>query len=227
MSFAIPLDEASKAFGECWNAACSHVDERRKTVSRTWPHGPFFVWYKAHLRLPFLEHLSFRLGNQNFFVRVEDIEGRVTGPGRREGLLRIADGQKGHACVMPMRHRCDGWTPEAGGWGLLDARTGTSLNPLELVSDEPIEMTDWELHDAGVQFVCQHLESERVHIINSQGDPDIYHWLQVCQSSAKAALKMAPELASQWGTRGYFAAMAIAGINVDGRPQPSRLLCAS
>jgi hypothetical protein len=33
------------------------------------------------------EHLSFRLGNQLFFVRIEDVDGKTQGPGTSVGLL--------------------------------------------------------------------------------------------------------------------------------------------
>jgi hypothetical protein len=31
------------------------------------------------------------------------------------GLLSVADGCKGHPCLMPMRHRAGKWEPEAAG----------------------------------------------------------------------------------------------------------------
>ena len=78
---------------------------------------PLRSWLKANLTPPFLEHLSFRLGNQNFFLRIEDVEGKLEVPGNREGLLAIAEGCKGYPCLMPMRQRAEGWA-EATGWGI-------------------------------------------------------------------------------------------------------------
>jgi hypothetical protein len=37
--------------------------------------------------------------------------------------------------------------------GLVDAQTGRPINPVALVNDELIEMTDWELQDFAVQIV--------------------------------------------------------------------------
>lgn len=98
----------------------------------------------------------------------------MTGPGHLKGLFRIAEGQSGHACVMPMRRRWGKWRPETDGWGLLDARTKAMLVPPTLVTSEPTEMTDWEVHDLAVEFVCRVLSSEGTKIISSQGDPEIY-----------------------------------------------------
>ena len=57
-----------------------------------------------------------------------------------------------------MRSRAGAWTPDRPGWGLLDARTGRSVDPVALVSDKRIEMTEWELLDFVVQIVRDHLE---------------------------------------------------------------------
>jgi hypothetical protein len=73
---------------------------------------------------PILGTFFLPIGQSAFFVRVEDVDGRVAEPGTLEGLLRIADGQKGCACIMPMRCRIGErfveWIPETAGWGLND-----------------------------------------------------------------------------------------------------------
>jgi hypothetical protein len=115
------------------------------------------------------------LGNQLFFVRVQDAENRVKGPGSLSGLLMIADGCNGHACVMPMKKEFlgGGWFPDCSGWGLVDARTGALVDPAHLVTDEKIEMTEWELQDFAVQVVRSHLEKEGFQIMSWQGNPDV------------------------------------------------------
>jgi hypothetical protein len=55
------------AFARCWSAAGRHLS--------TFGDGIVNSWLRSHLNPPFLEHLSFRLGNQLFFVRVEDEDG--------------------------------------------------------------------------------------------------------------------------------------------------------
>ena len=174
MPFLIPRDEAPAAFAECWHSAASHVDQKLKREEKPWASGPFFCWYKIELRPPFLEHFSFRLGNQLFFVRVEDVEGRLSPPGSRDGLNRVAIGQSGHACIMPMRQQASRWVPAASGWGLIDAKTGNEIDPPGYVTNEQIEMTGWEVHDFAVDVVCNNLKSQNIEIIDHQGDPEIY-----------------------------------------------------
>lgn len=161
----IDMHDVSPEFGRCWQAAGRHIQIQAQ--------GGLHSWLKANLTPPFLEHLSFRLGNQLFFVRIEDVDGRLEVPGSRDGLLTIASGCKGHACFMPMRYRRGEWLPDVINWGLIDVRTGLSVNPTALVSDEKIEMTDWELHDFAVQVVRAHLEKAGRKLLSWQGNPAV------------------------------------------------------
>jgi hypothetical protein len=164
MVHTIEMHEPSEAFAKCLEAAGRHLQSRAQDG---------LSWLKADLRPPFLEHLSFRLGNQVFFIRIEDVNRRVVGPASHDGLLMIADGWNGHASVMPMKKGFLGWTPQAPGWGLLDARTGKSLDPFKLVTGALIEMTDWELHDFAVQTVRDQLIKEGRGLMSAQGNPGV------------------------------------------------------
>ena len=80
----ITMAEPSRDFLAMWNAAGNHI--------QCFFQDGFQSWLKVDPRPPFLEHLSFRLGNQVFFIRVEDVEDRAEVPGNREGLLSVAEG---------------------------------------------------------------------------------------------------------------------------------------
>ena len=135
----IEMHSPSKEFSKCWQAAGRHLDSCARDVE--------LGWLKASLIPPFLEHLSFRIANQLFFIRLIDVAGRITTPGNPRGLLAIAKGCRGHACLMPMAFSRDGWKPVEEGWGLVDIRSKKPLDPALLVTEENIEMTNWELQD--------------------------------------------------------------------------------
>lgn len=162
----IHMAEVTEDFARCWNAAGLHIQNQAQ--------GPIQSWLRAHLNPPFLEHLSFRLGNQLFFIQLEDTEGVLETPGNPGGLLAVADKSNGHACVMPMRRIGLDWEPAESGWGLLDARTRKPVNPAALISDENIEMTDWEVQDLAVQVVRHNLAEEGKKLISWDGNPEIY-----------------------------------------------------
>jgi len=163
----IEMQEMSPEFLECWQAAGLHLDKQVQ--------GGINTWLRAHPYPPVLEHLSFRLGNQLFFIRVEDVDGKVEGPGSMGGLFSVSEGCGGHACLMPMKRKFFGrdWTADVPGWGLLDARSRTPISPFELVTDEKVEMTRWELHDFAVQVVRGQLEKDGYHLMSWQGNPDV------------------------------------------------------
>jgi hypothetical protein len=164
--YDIEMHEPSEEFARCWQAAGRHF--------QTLAQGSPFSWLKASLTPPFLEHLSFRMGNHLFFIRIEDVEKQLEVPGTPTGVLRIAAECNGHACLMPMRRKAGDWTPDAPSWGLIDARSGESIDPVSFVSDEKIEMTDWELHDFAVQVVRDYITSKLGYKLMSwSGCPDI------------------------------------------------------
>lgn len=161
----IYMDEASQDFAKCWQAAGLHLEKQAG--------GNISSWLRANLEPPFLEHLSFRLGNQLFFIRVEDADGDTPAPGNLEGLLAIAEGCEGHACLMPMKRHGDEWRPMLPGWGLQDAKTQQLINPPDLITADNIEMTDWELHDFAVQVVRQNLEDQGKKLMTWQSNPSV------------------------------------------------------
>jgi hypothetical protein len=161
----IHMSEVTEEFACCWNAARLHIQNQAQ--------GPLQSWLRVHLNPPFLEHLSFRLGNQLFYIQLEDVDGRLKTPGNPDGLIAIADGCAGHACVMPMRKVGADWTPTETGWGLLDSRTGQAVNPPALISDEKIVMTDWELQDLAVQVVRGQLAKEGRELMSWNGYPRV------------------------------------------------------
>ena len=164
--YEVETHDMTLEFLECWKAAGIHISKQVQ--------GGLQSWLKATPYPPFLEHLSFRVGNQNFYIRVTDVSGDIDGPGSERGLFAIADGSNGHACFMPMRKKLfGGWVPERTGWGLVDARTGKAVNPIDLVSDEKIVMSDWELQDFAVQVVRTQLEKEGFKLMSWQGNPNV------------------------------------------------------
>lgn len=151
------MAEVTDEFLQCWQAAGTQLQDHAGDQINS--------WIRAHLIPTFLEHLSFRLGNQLFFIRIEDVDDQLKTPGNPDGLFTVADVCNGHTCAMPMQlvsgdhgERQSGQLqPTEPGWGLLDARTRQPINPVALISDELIEITDWELQDFAVEVVRHYL----------------------------------------------------------------------
>ncbi len=157
--------QASEEFIECWQAAGSWL---QKQAGENKP-----AWLRASLDLPLMEHLSFRLGNQLFFIRVMDADDLIELPGTQEDLMKIAESCNGHACLMPMRFNFGSWMPVNKGWGLVSAKNGLEINPPDLVTDEKIEMTDWELHAFAVQVARMRLMQEGEQVVAYHSNPEL------------------------------------------------------
>ncbi|WP_211219375.1 hypothetical protein [Erythrobacter cryptus] len=161
----ITMAQPSRDFLAMWRAAGKHI--------QSFFEDGLLSWLKVDPRPPFLEHLSFRLGNQVFFIRFEDVEGQVEVPGNREGLLSVAGGWNGHPCLMPMRRTLRGWEPDRPGWGLIDLRNGRRIDPAMLVTDELVPISAWELLDFAVQVVRDDLKQQGCEILCSQSNPQV------------------------------------------------------
>ena len=161
----IHMAEVTEDFAKCWHAAGIHLDEKFDGSTRS--------WLKSNLTPPFLEHLSFRLGNQLFFIRIEDVEDQLETPGSLEGLETIAKECKGHACLLPMQRVKNNWRPTEMGWGLIDTKSRKPINPTELITEEKIELTDWELQDFAVQVVREHIKKEGHELMSWQSSPKV------------------------------------------------------
>lgn len=221
--YRIEMAEIDNEFVQCWKAAGIHLEKQAG--------GEINSWLRAHLMPPFLDHLSFRLGNQLFFIRIEDIDEQLATPGNPDGLLTLADGCNGHACIMPMKKSGGQWQPVESGWGLLDARTNEAINPPALITDGLIEMTDWELQDFAVQVVQTYLDREGREIMSVNSNPGVQPSLWfvgqdgpewVCVSVVRYPLSEAPlpanlaklqEGFNRSGYPGHFAPLAVASVN--------------
>lgn len=161
----IAMAAPSHEFLAMWKSAGNHIQSFFEDGLQS--------WLKVDPHPPFLEHLSFRLGNQVFFIRFEDVDGEAEVPGNREGLMTVAEGWNGYPCLMPMRRTLRGWEPDRPGWGLIDLRDGKRIDPSTLVSEEQIAMTDWELLDFAVQVVRKDLKGRGFEIMSSNSNPQV------------------------------------------------------
>lgn len=224
--YEIETLEMSDAFLPIWRAAGIHLNKQ--------VDGGIQSWLRAHPYPPFLEHLSFRLGNQLFFIRVEDVEGKVQGPGNLQGFITAARNANGQACVLPMKKNflTGAWVTDMPGWGLLSAETRRPIDPLSLITDQKIETTPWEVHDMAVQVVRSYLEKQGFELMSWQANPEVDpsiwfigttkrpEWIVVrsAQFPANSAVRPANWQAiaagcSKMSVTGHFASVAVVSVD--------------
>lgn len=161
----INMGEITEEFQKCWSAAGRHLGSRNDSI----------IWLRAHLSPPMIEHMSFRLGNQIFFVQIYDVEGFLTTPNNNiDGLVSFAESSKAIPCLLPMKKVGNEWHVENDGWGLIDPITKNRISPEELITDESIEMSDWEVQDMAVTIVKNQIEESGKEIMSWQSNPAVY-----------------------------------------------------
>jgi len=164
--YELEMHQVSDDFVNCWQVGTNHLETKGREAIK---------WLKSDLVPPFLDHTSFRIGNQLFFVRFEDRDNQLDTPSNPEGLKMIANGCNGIACHMPMKRKGVGWEVDASDWGLINPQTKELINPYGLVTDENIIMTDWEIQDFAVQVARNYIEGKLgFKILSSQGNPSVH-----------------------------------------------------
>jgi len=153
--------ELTPEFESCWASAGRHLNLRVRDAGAS--------WLRADLP-PFREHLSFALGNQIFFIQIMDVDDPSNGWVHENRLQMAIEDANGIGCFMPMRRDGENWKPVELGWGLIEYRSKRQINPFDVVTDEPIEMTPWEIHDVGIQTVRHHLSATGWTIASWQSD---------------------------------------------------------
>lgn len=212
----IQQEEPSEEFQSAWIAAGKHIQSQCDSGLN---------WIRADLELPFIEHLSFRLGNQLFFVFIEAAEFRLAD--RYEGFINLSKLANATPCVLRMKKAIATYKPSEAGWGLTHAVTNQQVDPIALVSEELIEMSDWELHDFAINIVKGKLREEGKNVYSTCSDfgiqPSLWfeengkdHWVVINEyrhpnvfTDPPEDIKKIAEFVSVRKATGYFAIVGI------------------
>lgn len=195
-----------------------------------------FRLIRDHLNQPFIEHFSFGFGNQLFFCCIYTDEDCGVMSTSSEALRTYATECGAIPCLLPLSRTADGgWEPsfpESPLLGITETGDLGVINLPSLISEDLIELTDWELGDWAVGIVVEHVMKEfniaNRHELNYQSTTGIYPqiWFQdehgairyVVFSAIRYPAKEAPmpdnideirSIADQRGT-GFFASVSFA-----------------
>ena len=211
----------SREFAEAWVAAGKHLNNKA---------GGSIPWIRTSLTQPLIEHLSFRMGNRLFFIFLEAAEQRIEA--YLSNYLAHCHRVKAIPCVMKMDHSSSGWEPAWREWGLRHAETGLELDPVALIDEEKIEISDWELQDFCVKRLVDEISSEEgCKVLGFNSDPEIFpsciferegELFYVILAAARYPIETAampvstPKIMAHLSGRtagGYFASISVANVN--------------
>jgi hypothetical protein len=194
-------------------------------------------WLKAELNPPFVDHFSFRLGNQIFSILIDVIDSKGNNSiddFEKQRQIKFCTKNNITPAVFTIVRNLTGKLDKASSdWNLIDTRTGEAFNPVEMISDAEIPVSEWELHDFGVQVVRNFLTSAGKKIFSFQSmldlNPTIWfsegekRYFVIVRTAAYPALEaektenlieMKNELCAQHGADGgYFASVVLANTD--------------
>ena len=164
--YEINMHEASDEFRRCWATAGNHllsqVEKNQLNI------------YRTDLTPPIREHHVFRLGNQLFTIYLEDIDEQLITPASLEGVIFGSTSMNATPCIMKMQRDISGhWQVMGPRWGLIHAQTRKEIFPPEMVTEEKIEISDWELKDFAIQRITEQLRAKGCQLVSHCSDPDI------------------------------------------------------
>lgn len=219
MTTQIQPQTITEEFAKCWQTAGRHLAKQSDSP---------LSWIRATLDGLVMEHFSFRLGNQIFFVQIEDEDGTLDYPSQRDAFLKKAKRWNGVPCLMPMKKMAGEWKPLLPNWGLQNAITKEPIIPPALITDEQIEISEDELLDFAVQVVRDKLIEEGKQIQSTQSDPlvnpsiwfvdnDKLSWIVVRAARYPVKTATKPQNLNEMATSmlkagysGYFASVGVA-----------------
>ena len=165
--FPVEFETASEDFVPCWQAAGVHLSEMNELGRKR--------FIRASLTPIVLEHLSFVLGNQIFFIHVCDVNNEVQPPTSVKRCIYAAELGNGVPCILEMQKDESGdWMPANEGWGLKHAETNELINLQDYMTNEDVEITDWEVADVANLRVVKEIEESGGTILSTNSDPNVH-----------------------------------------------------
>ena len=152
--------------------------------------------------------------------------GSLEMPTVRSHCIHAATFADGIPCVLTMKREDGNWRPAGDGWSLTHAETDDIVVPPNFITPSKVEISDWELMDFAVGYVCEDLEKQGWQVFSRNSDlnlfPSIFFekqdrqqgFVQVCPSrypdQATANNEHLQQIKQQVGHGGYLARVTIA-----------------
>ena len=99
-------------FIDAYNAMGDHFNRFRRTMPES------FSFLRMLPVPPMIDHLSFKIGNQIFFIYMDPLDNEVRPVSNLEAMIEFAEEAKAIPCLMPMERTNLGWKPAMPNWGL-------------------------------------------------------------------------------------------------------------
>lgn len=149
-------------------------------ITRRLGKNPDFEWNRFHYSGSAFDDINFRYKNQVFSILLRfsyNGEEIPVNEKRKKDFLSIAKQNNLVPCFFPVDiidddkqyalHR------KTNGWNLFDAETGVSINPIQMSSDEPVQMSHYELLNKAIKIIEQELENNGFEVRATCDNPNL------------------------------------------------------
>ena len=175
-----PLEniKLTKEYIDAWKITGLHLQKLFNEYNKIEnSQGNGFNWLRTKIITPSFDSMTFRYKNQVFSILIDLIEfddDKViskTTQAAKDLQIKICAENNLLPCLFKIKIR--NMKPATGSWNLFDTRTDKKINLFDLVSDTPIEISDWELSNWAVSTVRNYLERDGNKIISFNDSPGI------------------------------------------------------
>lgn len=138
-----------------------------------------FTWIKAELTYPSFDHLTFAFKNSIFSVLIEliDEDGSSLTDIQKDRWTKACTVNKLIPCLFKIQcvalNNGFDLNPMNGVWNLYDVEGGELVDPFELATEEPMEMSDWEIRNFSIQVVRNHIEEKGHEVLSFCDLPEV------------------------------------------------------
>lgn len=133
-------------------------------------------WIMTSPFRPFFQHICFSFKNQIISVLVDPYDTKtkhsLLSEQDKKNQIRECKNNNLVPCTFPID--INEMKPFQAGWNLFNTESGNPVNPSEIASDLPIEMSSWEIGNMGIQHAIEYLKKEGCQICSFCDVPNIY-----------------------------------------------------
>ncbi|UAM98745.1 hypothetical protein K8354_02665 [Polaribacter litorisediminis] len=194
IQYLIDRPEPTEIFLKAIQKTGFQLQEQFKAFNKEQVDSSFdgFKWVKSELTYPSFDNLSFSFKSSIYSVVIELIDetGSSFSFKQRERLLKACDDNNLIPCLFKIKLQEKSKNlidfmastnveepyellPLQNGWNLFDARNNEKINPLTLSSEEPTEMSKWELSNFAIQIVRTDIENNGNEVLSFCDLPDM------------------------------------------------------
>lgn len=152
MSYEIPPKSTDEKFLKAREIAGQRICDLMRTENGHLPENEDYRWIRGDLTWPSFDHFNFAYGNQIFSVLVDIVKNDMSSLNPREVENCVSSSEKYNLVPCRFRVDADSMKPLSAGWNITHLVSDVEIIPEALITKDKVPMSEWELHNFGIQI---------------------------------------------------------------------------